>query len=84
MPIGVLDEVNIEYNKCKLTNGDVIVMISDGFLSLGPAVFEEYLCGLKIEKEDSAVDITGKIMYAAETLGLIYKDDISVVAVKIS
>lgn len=84
VPIGVLDEVNIEYNKCKLTNGDVIVMISDGFLSLGPAVFEEYLCGLKIEKEDSAVDITGKIMYAAETLGLIYKDDISVVAVKIS
>ena len=84
VPIGVLDEINIEYNKCKLMPGDIIVMISDGFLSLGPAVFEEYLCGLKVEKDDSAVDITGKIMYAAETLGLLYKDDISVVAAKIS
>lgn len=83
VPIGVLDEINVEYNKCKLMSGDVIVMISDGFLSLGAAVFEEYLCGLKIEEDDGPTDVTGKIMYAAETLGLIYKDDISVVSVKV-
>lgn len=83
LPIGILDEVSIEYNKCKLMKGDVIIMISDGFLSLGPAVFEDYLFGIKIEDDDSPVDISGKIMNAAEELGLLYKDDITVVSMKI-
>lgn len=83
LPIGILDEVNIEYNKCKLMKGDTIIMISDGFLSLGPAVFEDSLYNMKISESDSPVDISEKIMRAAEKMGLLFKDDITVVSMRI-
>lgn len=83
LPIGILDEVNIEYNKCRLMRGDTIIMISDGFMSLGPAVFEDRLVDMKISEEDSPSDIAGKIMRAAEEMGLLFKDDITVAAMRI-
>ena len=83
LPIGILDEVNIEYNKCKLMKGDVIIMISDGFMSLGSAIFEDNLFGMKITEKDSSADISSKIMNAAEQLGLLLKDDITVVSMRV-
>lgn len=38
LPVGILDEVNIEVSKKKLKDGDIVIMVTDGLLDAKPLV----------------------------------------------
>ncbi|MDP4146471.1 MAG: stage II sporulation protein E [Bacillota bacterium] len=87
LPMGVLDNVDIEINEKKVQNGDVIVMISDGILD-----YDEENAG----KVDWVIDylknnstnnpkelVEGLVAKAKELAGNKSKDDMTVIASKV-
>ena len=83
LPIGMLEETNFEYNKYRLVSGDYIVMISDGFLSLGTKWIAEFLRNKCVKEDCSCLDITNGITAQAKHMKIQAKDDLTVIAARL-
>ncbi|MEG0775576.1 stage II sporulation protein E [Clostridium sp.] len=87
LPMGVLDEADIEVHKKKVTNGDIIVMLSDGVLdyneeSCGKVDWVlDYICrNDSLNPKDLAEGIIGE---AKKLSGNRVNDDMTVVVSKV-
>ncbi len=53
LPIGIFDEINMSVNKFRLSEGDVVIMMSDGITDIGTDWIEDRLKNLeKVEGKD--------------------------------
>ncbi len=56
LPIGIFDEINVSVNRFKLSEGDSIIMLSDGITDIGTAWIEDKLKEPKGLKENALAD----------------------------
>ena len=83
LPIGVLDEVHGEVNRCRIRPDDIIVMVSDGFLEKGGQWLGGRLSSYASDGRLSCSDITEMLIEDGCQAGLDGYDDLTVVAAKI-
>lgn len=83
LPIGVLDEVHGEVNRCRIRPDDIIVMVSDGFLEKGAQWLGGRLSSYASDGRLSCSDITEMLIEDGCQAGLDGYDDLTVVAAKI-
>ena len=84
VPIGILDELNLEYERSKLLNDDVIIMVSDGMVSDGAewlGLLVQSMSDLEIK---SPLLLADNIMSTAKRLKKNIMDDLTVITAKIS
>ena len=81
LPVGILDGAGYDKQSCRVSEGDIIVMVSDGAVAGG-----ETWIGDELRKSSnlSAKDIAVKLChYAKERADEIHPDDITVITAKI-
>ena len=83
VPIGILDEVSLEYERSKMLSGDIILMISDGMISDGSEWLSFLIRGLSKAELQSPLLLSDSIMSAAKHLDKNFSDDLTVIAAKI-
>lgn len=82
LPVGILEGVGYEKQSCRLTEGDIVILVSDGALAAG----EGWLCE-EIRKNSglSARELAAKLCQKAkEKAEEIQPDDITVIAAKLA
>lgn len=80
LPIGVLDDISAVKNKCKLVEGDVVIMVSDGLISDDSRWLKDSLTSIDVTMYDP-VSLADTINEKACSLGLHEKDDISITVI---
>ncbi len=83
VPIGILDEVELEYERSHLISGDVLLMVSDGMISDGAEWLALLIQGMSDLELKSPLLLSSSIMTAAKHLKKNIMDDITVIAAKI-
>ncbi|MBQ2880948.1 MAG: SpoIIE family protein phosphatase, partial [Clostridia bacterium] len=83
VPIGILDEISLEYERSKLISGDIILMISDGMIADGSEWLSVLVRGLSKAELQSPLLLSDGIMTAAKHLKKNLSDDLTVIAAKI-
>ncbi|MBE6890808.1 MAG: hypothetical protein E7481_02155 [Ruminococcaceae bacterium] len=83
VPVGILDEVKLEYERSRLLSGDVLLMVSDGMVSDGSDWLALLIRGMSDLELRSPLLLTSSIMTVAKHLKKNIMDDITVVAAKI-
>ncbi len=83
VPIGILDEISLEYERSKLISGDMILMISDGMIADGSEWLSVLVRGLSKAELQSPLLLSDGIMTAAKHLKKNQSDDLTVIAAKI-
>ncbi len=84
VPVGILDEVQLEYERSRLLSGDVLLMVSDGMISDGSEWLALLIQGMSELELRSPLLLTSSIMTAAKHLKKNIMDDLTVVAAKIT
>ena len=84
VPVGILDEVELEYERSRLVSGDVLLMVSDGMISDGAEWLALLIQGMSELELRSPLLLTSSIMTAAKHLKKNIMDDITVIAAKIT
>lgn len=83
VPVGILDELSLEYERSRLLSGDVILMVSDGMVSDGGEWLNVLIRGMSELEVQSPLLLSGSVMTTAKHLKKNYADDITVIAVRI-
>lgn len=83
VPVGVLDELSLEYDRSSLLGGDVLIMVSDGMVSDGGEWIGVLLKDLSELEMQSPLLLAENIMSGAKRLGKNADDDITVIVSKI-
>ncbi len=79
LPIGMMEETDLIYNKYNIRCGDRIVMVSDGFVERGTGWIKDYLTEACSETDVPSLDISSGLTERAKRLGLNKKDDLTVI-----
>lgn len=79
LPIGMMEETDLVYNKYNIAPGDRLVMISDGFAEQGTGWIRDYLIRLCSEEEIPSLDISSGLTERAKKMGLNQNDDLTVI-----
>ncbi len=80
LPVGILGEVKFEKSRCRLKNGDLLIMVSDGITCAGNKVITKILTDYK---GNSPTEISRIILEQVKTL-CGEKDDMTVIAAYIN
>ena len=80
LPIGILEDVSSGKSKCMLKDGDVIIMISDGYISNDGEWLKTILSSVNTATYDP-VCLASFINEEAKNTGLSEKDDISLIVI---
>ena len=82
LPIGILSNVSFSSQKLKLSEGDWIIMMSDGVTDIGDEWIKELI---KSNKYDTAEDLARMIVKSAVLIrSKVHDDDITAAVIKIS
>lgn len=79
LPIGMMEDTDLIYNKYNIAHGDRIVMVSDGFTGQGTEWIRNYLTEVCMEEDIPSLDISSGLTERAKKLGLNKKDDLTVI-----
>jgi len=80
LPIGILEDVSSGKSRCQLKDGDVIIMISDGYICNDGEWLKNILSSVDTKKYDP-VCLASFVNEEAKNAGLSQKDDISVIVI---
>lgn len=86
LPIGVVSKVDIDYTECQLSDGDMVIMVTDGVMDALPVGEQELLMQMIIQgtslnnPKELAHHILGQVL---ECSGEVPMDDMTVVVVGI-
>ena len=81
LPVGILPDVRFEHSHDTLSDGDVLLLLSDGALAGGVAAIEELLRDWP--REGTMQGLTEAVTAAARTAEDGYRDDITAVALRL-
>ena len=82
LPVGILRDIVFEESSFNLEDGDVLLLVSDGAISVGSAWIEEILQHYEIRNQDLQTLTDAVARMARQRQRRDYEDDISVVAVR--
>jgi len=83
LPIGILDDVDAEASRCRISSGDILVMVSDGFFERGGDWMGKHLFDRIAAGTTSCAELAEALIEDACGDGLDLYDDLTVVAVNI-
>ncbi|MBQ8684129.1 MAG: SpoIIE family protein phosphatase [Clostridia bacterium] len=81
LPIGILRDIRFEHSHDRLTQGDVLLLLSDGAIAGGVAPVEELL--RDYPEEGDMQTLANEVMALAAALQPEHRDDITVVALRL-
>lgn len=81
LPLGILPEGELAHTHDRLTDGDVLLMMSDGALTDGSAPVEEAL--RDFQPQETMQTLAERVAGAARAKQTAHQDDVTVIAVKI-
>lgn len=82
LPIGILDDIAPGRSKCMLLKGDVVIMVSDGFISHNGNLIKQILSNVDPKNSDP-VCLASYLNEEAQKAGFAEKDDISTIVIYI-